>query len=388
MRNSLAGGTSGFSGVWLAILFGTAMVAGSGMAEQTGQLEKATASVYGYVKMDAVWDDSMIMPGNYATYVADEDKAPNRDEFLVTARETRLGARIAGGGSEGVEAMGTVEGDFYGGTLENKSNVMLRHAFLEVSWPGKGVSLIAGQTWDLVGPLNPSVLNYSVMWCSGNVGYRRPQLRVTKTMSICSDQRVELAVAAARTIVETGLLNSGFPTGQARVGYAGVLPGGRKVAIGVSGHYGEFMGDPGDGRLNSFQTWSVVGDFTMFLVAGVSLKGELWSGENLEAYQGGVGQGILNAASKCIGASGGWVMVDSGIGPWTLGLGCGLDDPRNGNLAAEGKARNGAVFGKVTYAITQAVTCGLEVSHWETRYKDAAKDAESARVQGSMIYRF
>jgi len=45
------------------------------------------------------------------------------------------------------------------------------------------------------------------------------------------------------------------------------------------------------------------------------------------------------------------------------------------------------VFGNVWYKINGDVKAGLEISTWNTAYKNAAS-GEAMRVQGSMVYSF
>ena len=68
--------------------------------------------------------------------------------------------------------------------VENKSSVLLRHAYVEVK--DEDARLLAGQTWDVISPLCPGVLFYSVGWDAGNIGYRRPQSRAERNFE-CSD---------------------------------------------------------------------------------------------------------------------------------------------------------------------------------------------------------
>jgi hypothetical protein len=82
--------------------------------------------------------------------------------------------------ANGIETSGKLEIDFYGGGPENKNLPMMRHAFMKLDWPKRGFSILAGQTSDVISPLVPSTVNYSVAWWVGDIGYRRPQLRLTK----------------------------------------------------------------------------------------------------------------------------------------------------------------------------------------------------------------
>ena len=76
----------------------------------------------------------------------------------------------------------------------------MRHAYLKLDWPKSRFNIIAGQTSDVISPLYPQTVNYSVGWWTGNIGYRRPQLRFTKAMRINKDVDLKLEGAFARTI--------------------------------------------------------------------------------------------------------------------------------------------------------------------------------------------
>ena len=93
-----------------------------------------------------------------------------------------------------LKVMGRFEFDFYNpvttGTNENKSTPQMRHAYGQVT--GTDWSLLFGQTSDLISPLFPNTLNYTVGWFGGNMGYRHPQLRVTKWWD-CPEHDARLA---------------------------------------------------------------------------------------------------------------------------------------------------------------------------------------------------
>ena len=116
----------------------------------------------------------------------------------MTASETRLGLKIFGPDVNEIKTSGLVEVDFYGGGAENSPQPRIRHAYMKLEWPEQRLSLLAGQTWDVISPLNPSTLNYTVQWWGGNIGMRRPQIRVTKGLSISDDTDLTLQAALLR----------------------------------------------------------------------------------------------------------------------------------------------------------------------------------------------
>jgi hypothetical protein len=137
--------------------------------------------LYGYIKLDAAYDNARVAIGDYAKWVEPNVPAQNSHEFNLTANQTRLGLKIKGPEMKDLQTRGLVEIDFYGGGAENKPNPMMRHAYLAAYWPDLRLDVLAGQTADTISPLTMPTLNYTVGWWQGNIGYRRPQLRVTET---------------------------------------------------------------------------------------------------------------------------------------------------------------------------------------------------------------
>ena len=46
-------------------------------------------------------------------------------------------------------------------------------------------TVLVGQTWDLISPLNPTSLNTNGnYWFGGNAGFRRPQFQVTRKFRV------------------------------------------------------------------------------------------------------------------------------------------------------------------------------------------------------------
>ena len=182
------------------------------------------AEVYGKIKADAAYDTQRVSTGDYIRWVESERYNSNDNEFNLTANETRLGVKIFGPEDDTLRTSGLVEVDFFASDVpENKAEMFMRHAYLLLEWPNSRFSVLAGQTWDVISPLAPyqGSLNYSVAWWAGNIGYRRPQIRVTKAFG--QDVEYKLEAALARTIGRSSGFDpgdtgedAGFPTVQAR----------------------------------------------------------------------------------------------------------------------------------------------------------------------------
>jgi hypothetical protein len=362
---------------------------------------------YGFIKGDAAYDTSRVSAGDYVVWVNSEATNDNDDEFNLTANETRLGLNIAGPKSASMETSGKIEFDFYGNFAEeNKAKIQMRHAYAQVFWPQSRFGILAGQTWDVISPLTPSTLNYTVLWDAGNIGYRRPQIRLTKDFELADKTILQLQGAAVRTIgrdltvdsttSETGQ-DAGFPTLQGRVGITfPCLPAGPTQA-GISGHWGreEFDLDTA-GRNMDVDTWSLNLDLMQPITPKVLFKGELFTGQDLNSYFGGIGQGVTLIKSmggtvidaKPISARGGWFALS--LGPWdkwSFNTGLGIDDVDADDVNVGDRTLNRSIFGNVLYALNAHTNAGLELSHWRTEYRGPG-DADDVRVQVSLIYKF
>jgi len=359
--------------------------------------------LYGYLKLDAAYDSSRIMNGNYAQWVERENNNKDDDQFNMTANETRLGMLINGPDDGEMKTSGRAEVDFYGGGSENKSHLMMRHAYMKLDWPEDRFNIIAGQTSDVISPLFPSTVNYSVGWWTGNIGYRRPQVRLTKELGFETGGYLKLEGALARTIGRDDFVvdrnnpsnsgeDAGFPSFQGRASLTLPMFGAKEATIGLSGHWGEEEYDIAiDGRDKEFTTWSLNLDYTQPICSKVEIKAELFTGENLDAYLGGIGQGVtLDGVNqyKEIGSKGGWIAA--GLGPWDnkrFNVGIAMDDVDRGDVNDGNRTLNRSVFGNVYCALNKQTDVAFELSHWRTEYRGSG-DADSLRVQTALIYKF
>jgi hypothetical protein len=365
-------------------------------AVETPAINKFQFKPYGYVKLDASYDDSRTNYGNFVLYVSGEAENKNDDEFNMTARQTRLGMNITAPPFADWTAQARIEVDFYGdGSTrhENKAEPMLRHAFLRIN--KEGLSLIAGQTSDVISPLNPTTLNYTVGWAGGNIGYRRPQLGLTTDYSLNDKNRLLTAVSVART---SGLVNedldldgqndgedTGIPSIQARLALATKCFTEKESVFGLSGHYGEeeMNWDTIDRDLKS---WSINLDFDIPFFDQISLKGEAFVGRNLDDYFGGILQGVNVVAGEGIKATGGWAQLRyQPDKEWQVHAGFGLDNPSDKYLNPGMRAKNRFVYLNGLFEVIPSLTVGLEYSHWETEYKEMSRGTDN-RIQTSFIY--
>ena len=337
-----------------------------------GGEDHVCAKLYGYVKLDASYDTRQIDVGNFARWV--ENTAAENGYLSITARQTRLGLSLKGPETESVIATGKIEFDLYGGGAENKNVPMMRHAFVKIWWKKLGLGLLAGQTGDVISPLVPSTVNYPVLWWCGNVGYRRPQLRVSKLVS-AGKFLLSVDLAAARAI---GAESEGEPIFQYRLGVKFPFLSGKAAQVGFSGHTGKESANR--------RTSSINIDVSLPVSSLLALKVEFWQGKNLAAYLGCIGQSLTTD----VNGKGGWIAVSFGpIGAVKFNAGYGFDDPDDGDVKAGGGVRlkNSSVFANVFYSLNKAVVMAFEASRWMTEYVPGTVTRDAFRGQFSIMYK-
>ncbi|MCX7916359.1 MAG: hypothetical protein N3A53_08685, partial [Verrucomicrobiae bacterium] len=177
---------------------------------------------------------------------------------------------------------------------------------------------------------------------------------------------------------------SGFPTFQGRTSVSFPLLTDKPTVLGISGHFGQER-YPNNYRID---TYSINADLTLPITKWLALQAELFFGQNLDAYLGGIGQGVNLTTMKPIHSQGGWVALTlTPSTKWQFNFGAAIDDPRDSDLAPKYRTYNTVVFGNGTYFITPNLSIGLELSYLHTGYRDQL-DGEDFREQLSLIYKF
>ncbi len=349
----------------------------------------------GFVKTDAMWDNARIYPGNYRLWVTEYEE--KNDAFYLTASETRLGFDFWWD-EETYKTAAKLEFDFYGASpAENKSQPMLRHAYVKLV--GGNWALLFGQTWDIISPLNPKTVNYSVNWAQGNIGYRRPQMRFTYKMKPGEKATLKLDAGISRNLGHdldgdgfNDGTDAGVPTFQGRLGLGTPMGSEGKFSIGVSGHYGQEKYDNGE---HGTPSWSLNGDLAIKINKRVALLGEFFMGENLNQYLGGILQGV-NPLGDPLPSIGGWGLIQVRASTKTLfNFGYGWDNPDGNEWKVDSadslthtlRDFNSEAYGNVMYSLTKNVALMFEVAWMETKYSDK-KYGEQITVESYDALRF
>ncbi len=358
---------------------------------------------YGYFKLDAAYDQNLTSHGNFVMWVQPQTIEED-EQYNMTANETRFGLKAKSLNQNGYNVTGQLEFDLYAGVggatvAENKAMLQLRHAYFAIS--KGGTKLLAGQSWDLVSPLNPATLNYPVLWGVGNIGYRRPQVSLWQTFDAGQNTDVTVASGFFRTIgsdlTPTFSLavgetsegdddgtDAGIPTIQGLLDVTHNFNNGAAVRFGVSGLWGQLKAETNLGNSQKYDSWAAVGHLKVDFSNKFGVLGEAYTGSNLGSYFGGI---LRSSTIDGLNSTGGWGTAWIQATPKVkLSAGLGMDDVDNEDIVA-GRSKNTAYFGNIRYSIVPSVTLGLEMSQWETEYA-GADDASTFRVQTAFILNY
>ena len=374
----------------------------------------STFRLYGFLRLDAMYDDSRMNDPQIPFLVRSEDPSPpmgvppgtvaepDDDEFAFSTRLTRLGMELES--SEAITGLGDpslagkIEVDFYNIGLndsDSRTAIRMRLAYLTLNWTGW--TLLAGQAWDVISPLYPVVNNDLVMWGAGNTGDRRPQLTL-KNETAVGPGTVRTQVGAALTgavggtTVQSGLRsgeNSGRPMFHGRVGYHGELASGGKYQLGVWAHDSEEEFDAtGAGSDQVYDSYSVGLDARIPLYQDrVWLTGEYFQGENLRDVRGGILQGVNGTTGMEIESSGGWVELGcEASSHLTVYAGYSYDDPEDADLSSFMASKNTVPYVAARWRY-DSLRFGVEVLDWTTDYV-GLQDGDELRVVGWIAYYF
>jgi hypothetical protein len=337
--------------------------------------EAPPLSIYGFARLDVLVDDSRMSNVANPDFVMLEPSTGRLDgELTMTPRLSRLGLGIDKwdlDDNDTITGEGKLEIDFAGGT--GVDAIRLRHAYGAVHFGRKNlVQILAGQTWDLVSPLFPSVQNDNQLRFAGNIGDRRPQVRIEGFPV----DRVHFGIgAAANGVVDKmdldgdGRLDgvaSGLPMFQWILEYRQRMKG-DIFRMGFSGHVASTKLADG-----SEQPASSVA-MHLFVPASkeIIILGEGYLGQNIADLGGGVGQGVNPVQMKPVRSVGGWMEVAMLPSKrHMLAFGTSVDTAVADDVEVGDRTRNSTTYGVLRYKPRSTLQLAVEYLYWKTTYKE------------------
>jgi hypothetical protein len=327
---------------------------------------------YGFLKLDATFQDddmnSLIAP-RYANDVG----TPDGNTTGFTAMHSRFGLKWAGPEVKtGLTINGCLEWDLFDGDAGHRNQMEFRTRLAYLELRSKDYSVIAGQHWDIFAAGGPTTtLTNGYYWQTGNVGFRRAQVRYTRNFPTGN-----LAVSLNDPTTDAGL-ESGLPIIEAR--YAWTPPKGH---LALSAAYGAE-----DTGADDVPVFGVAVDGTVRFNDQFSLMGELYTGENLDVFlsrsgiTGDEGQDVM----------GGFVEVVYTVPtrPVTLYAGIAVENLTDDDqIAAGGLENTAAYFVGCTYGLGRGVSIGGEITGFNSEYTGGADDRDALQLNMTVMYSF
>ena len=320
--------------------------------------------VYGFIKTDVVYSDSQV--NDIVSFSAASGTESDNDEFLVSAKLTRLGLNLTGVeiGDNGI-LKGKIETDFKGGG----DVLRLRQAYITLNYPKW--SVLAGEAWDFFSPLNPSMLNFGILRKSGNLGtIRHGMVYLTNKLG---------KITTKVGVIDSGdsdQEDSGWPCLAGHIAYKS-----GRLYFGVGALYGQ-----SDVSGSDVDTWAGTVALKYKLTDRIKFVSEGYYGSNISAFMGGSPTGILN--NKGVRGIGGWAQLSiTPIDKLVLSVGGGADDVKLAETSGDIWDINYSFFANMKLKLTKNIIWGLEFQRLTTKYTHKA-GGDVDRYQSSLIYKF
>ncbi len=361
---------------------------------------KVPFSFYGFISAEAMWADSQLSsfgannntPASYNrnmsgfNRVVDETIDGRNDAFIsATPQNTRFGFALApyDFGDKDFSVDARLEMDFFStGTLSAASMApRIRRAYAGIGQ--KRWHLLFGQEWDIFSPLNTATLNIGAnLWRQGNLGFRRPQIRLDFNQGISDATGFEMAASVNLPSNAMNFDDSGNTTGvpmlEGRVGVTHKLPAGKLKAY-VSGVYARH--ENAVAGASDINNWGIAASLAVPAHKFLKFQGE---------FQYGYSLGLLLANSSDTNRQrtiAGWGQIESNWLKWfETNVGWGIDTVKGSQVAAGWVKSNQVAFFNVQFKPIEQFIIGLEYNYLRTNYQGSGASAATAAFTNILFY--
>ena len=380
---------------------------------------------YGYLVFEGIYNTHGTESDYYSDYVRPNQHSGNGHQTTLSMQDSILGVQFdTPEATSGWKFTGRAEFDLAGDNAKDYA-FHWRHLYVDAQHES-GWSILFGQYWHLWKMVSPSEIDGAWMEQTGHPYRRSPQLRVTKKWDIDEDSSIEIRTGIVKNgtgmgedIDGDGNLDdvaSAWPLFEGAVIYdrkAAWEDTGRRWSLGLAGMYGRERlhrwtsynavtdKDYFNGELDEYDSKMVMVATSVPFLDKFTFTGQLFSGDNLDGIQAGVGQGIAfskttpNEIGREVSTVGGFFDLGYELNDtWSFAAGYGFDDPTDSTARhANGICLNDRAYFDVFYRITPNFKLGFEYAVLRTKYNDGVKDgqpgtARSNRFQFAALYDF
>jgi hypothetical protein len=359
-----------------------------------------TVRIFGKAVLDAIYNTARAQaPGNPVFLVPKFEGGFSQHTMDLNARNSQLGVAFTGPDIGEFHSGGRISAVFFDNTnlFADNNGFLLTQSYGELfndRW-----RFAAGLQLDVVAPAVPTVLPFAIDGApiGNNI---KGQIRVERFLPVGSDSLFTFqgALSEPLTTAKTPDVSldedNGKPNLEGRIAFGSGKPAPvgiglltqRPWEVGVSGMIGQLRrtslpSDPAPRRVVS-DVWLAAVDYQLNLARlfGVGpdfgLKGELYTGQGLGNYGGGILQSLDAVTWKAIRTNGGWV---EGFVYLTPGVhnhtGIFIDNPNDDDITALpntlfGRTYNSAVYNTLIWDLDRAYRIAVEATYRKTEYKD------------------
>ncbi len=363
--------------------------------------EKAKFTPYGFIRTDVVYNTTNAPKGDWVLWAPDENSAAADESiYTMTARHSRIGVNICGGGDkETGKVSGKIEVDFAGGfpnssTAARQPLLRLRHAWVEYS-KGK-MALRVGQDWALISGPFPGTTSFVVGAGKGNLWMRYPQIRFTydmKPLKVSASINRPMAGNQGYNAPARGDFDpigdgerTGMPWFMGRAWYTMGT-----TTLSASGHFGQEQIADSLGTFHDMTTYSINADVVSKLGDKLTVTGRFFMGENLNQFFGGVFQGFVlgsdSVSVKNVPSFGGWASVAYKVSDkFSVTIGGGMDDPDEDEVPLS-RSKNTWIFSKFSYSMMKNLKFDFGVDQVTTEYSETL-EGSNVRIGFNTTFTF
>jgi hypothetical protein len=383
-----------------------------------------TFTPYGFVLLNTFVNDGAFNNKDNANQVVVPSVAQSGGSFLMSARGSRLGFKLANLDTGWVDARlsGVFEFDFRGGHIAtnsagwNNGIMRLRLANLKADWaaPYGNWQILAGQDYALLLNANPTSVTYipdPAMVQSGNLYRRTPQIRATYSRPV-DTFGFELAVAVlspsdadtqGTSGVDYGVGNkSRMPDLEARVAASfksgDMLSG--TVGVGyMAGKRRYYLTDPAGPGTHKDIDKSLLGiDADLSITQFLQLKGEFYSNSGAEDGYNGVFPGVFPSNPPATTLSTASLVAVTSDGYWAQAIlkpipavwlvaGYGEAKASKSKIANGGRYDNTQVHAGAIFNAGKNLKFSVEMAQTESKYLNATSEkAEQYSFSTQLVF--